>query len=168
LNLRPGSVWRKTVRLGRALSPALARPDDAWAAARLPEPELGVYRRMDPRDREHAVRVARTLLERHPNAGGEVVRAALLHDCGKLVRPYRLLERVWIGMLAPEGPRTAARASVTGSLTAIGVRNHHPQIGADLILEAGGHPRVAEIVRRHHRPDGDLEAEWIHAIDDLE
>jgi HD domain len=168
LNLEPRSVLGKIGRLFRALSPAQARPDDVWAAQQLPKPELEVYQRMDPRDREHAVRVAKKLLELHPQASSEVVRAALLHDCGKLVRPYNLLERVIVGLIAPEGPRSSQTSNGLQAMTALDVRNNHPAIGAKLILEAGGDSRVAELVRNHHRPQGDLEATWIHQIDDLE
>jgi HD domain len=168
LNLEPRSVLGKIGRLVRALTPAQARPDDTWAAQQLPEPELKVYRRMDPRDREHAVRVAQKLLELHPEASSEVVRAALLHDCGKLVRPYNVFERVMVGLIAPEGPRPSQTSNGFQAQTAMDVRNHHPQIGANLILEAGGDARVAELVRIHHAPNGDAEANWIHQIDDLE
>ena len=168
MNLEPRSVLGKIGRLFRALSPAQARPDDAWAAQQLPQPELEVYRRMDPRDREHAVRVAQKLLELHPEVGTEVIRAALLHDCGKQVRPYNVLERVLIGLIAPEGPRSSQTSSGLHARTAMNVRNNHPAIGANLILEAGGDLRVAELVRVHHNPKTDLEATWIHQIDDLE
>jgi hypothetical protein len=168
LNLEPRSVLGKIGRLFRALSPAQARPNDAWAAKKLPNPELEVYQRMDPRDREHAVRVAQKLLELHPEASSEVVRAALLHDCGKQVRPYNVLERVLVGLIAPEGPRSSQTSSGLQARTAMDVRNNHPQIGANLILEAGGNARVAELVRIHHNPRTDLEANWIHQIDDLE
>jgi response regulator RpfG family c-di-GMP phosphodiesterase len=168
LNLEPRSILRKIGRLFRALSPAQARPDDVWAANLLPACELEIYQKMDPRDREHAVRVAQKLLELHPEADGRVVRAAILHDCGKLVRPYNVLERVLVGLIAPEGPRSSQTTSGLDSRTAMDVRNNHPQIGAKLILEAGGDSRVAELVRIHHSPNDDLEATWIHEIDDLE
>ena len=168
MNLEPHSILGKLGRLFRAFSPVQARPDDAWATKQLPKPELEVYRQMDPRDREHAVRVAQKLLELHPNASSEVVRAALLHDCGKQVRPYKVLERVIVGLIAPEGPRSRQTSFGVKSQTAMDVRNNHPQIGANLILEAGGDSRVAELVRIHHNPKTDLEATWIHQIDDLE
>jgi hypothetical protein len=168
LNLELRSVLGKISRLCRALSPAQARPDDAWASQQLPAPELEIYNRIDPRDREHAVRVAQKLLELHPEASSEVIRAALLHDCGKLVRPYNIFERVMVGLIAPEGPRSSQTSSSPQAQTAMDVRNNHPQIGANLILEAGGDSRVAELVRIHHAPNGDTEAIWIHQIDDLE
>lgn len=123
---------------------------------------------MDPRDREHGVRVAQKLLELHPKASSQVIRAALLHDCGKLVRPYNVFERVLVGLIAPEGVRRQSASSSFRAKTAMNVRNNHPQIGAKLILEAGGDSRVAELVRIHHAPNNDAEASWIHQIDDLE
>jgi hypothetical protein len=124
---------------------------------------------MDPRDREHAIRVAQKLLELHPDAPSEAVRAALLHDCGKQVRPYNVFERMLVGLMAPKSPGSnPSNSSRIESRTAMDVRNNHPQIGANLILKAGGNARVAELVRIHHDPRNDTEATWIHQIDDLE
>jgi response regulator RpfG family c-di-GMP phosphodiesterase len=168
LNLEPRSILHKIGRLLRSLFAAQAQPNDVWAANQLPASELAIYQKMDPRDREHAVRVAQKLLELHPEASSAVIRAALLHDCGKLVRPYNVFERLLVGLIAPEGPRSSQASSGLQARTAMDVRNNHPAIGAKLIIEAGGDPLVAELVRIHHNPNGHLEATWIHEIDDLE
>ena len=147
---------------------------------------------MDARDREHAVRVARALLEFHPDASKLVVRAALLHDCGKQLRGYNVLERIWVGLTVAEPDRntrlssarlteittarpervgsrkTSARQSKPDRLSAADVRRFHPQIGAWLIRAAGGDERVALIVERHHHPGTDLEIGWVHEVDELE
>lgn len=154
----------RTLRLARALSPRLARPDDGWAAAVLPAAEWTVFRRMDPRDREHAVRVARRLVERHPGAPSVAVRAALLHDCGKCLRPYDPLERVRVGLWSP----VAAPPLDAGRPTAAQVRLHHPAMGARLIREAGGDDRVALAVERHHAPGEDPVARLVHEADAAE
>ena len=160
-------------RLLRAIHPALARPDDAWAAQRLPALEYSVYIRMDPRDREHAVRVAQKLLELYPAASDVLVRAALLHDCGKLLRPYIWLERIAVGL----AQRPSAWSSSplredwsTHRYSALEIRLLHPLLGAALIRLAGGDERVAEIVERHHNPRayGDADALLIHEVDELE
>ncbi len=177
-------------RMLRSIFAGFARPDDAWAKSVLSSAEHSVYIRMDPRDREHAVRVARALLERHPNANNLVVQAALLHDCGKLVRPYNLLERIWVGWRVAEpdvnmrlssarlSDLTSPRPARVGSrrtkiaqpepLSAADVRRFHPQIGAWLIRAAGGVERVALIVERHHFPGNDSEIMWVHEVDELE
>jgi putative nucleotidyltransferase with HDIG domain len=167
--LRSKSLTGRLNRLLRAMHPSFAHPDDAWAGSRLPPLEYAVYARMDPRDREHAVRVAQKLLELHEEVSDELVRAALLHDSGKLLRPYIWLERIAAGLsnrrtenlLLPEHWNSR-------QFSALEIRLLHPQLGAALIRQAGGSNRVAEIVERHHHPNGDAEAAMIHAVDELE
>ncbi len=167
--LRSKSVLGRLRRLLRAAHPRLAAPDDLWARTRLPDAEFTVYAAMDPRDREHAVRVARRVLELHPDASDVLLRAALLHDSGKQVRPYVWLERIAAGLVERpvQGPPLEADWR-SRPYSALEVRLRHPQFGAALIRAAGGDPRVAEIVERHHAPGDDADARVIHAVDELE
>ncbi|TDE84781.1 HD domain-containing protein [Deinococcus sp. S9] len=151
----------KLRRLTRSLTAKAAHPDDAWATAQLTPAEARVYLAMDARDREHACRVARHLLREHPHSGPEVLAAALLHDCGKSIRPYRLAERVLVGLV----PNRLARVVPLGPLA---VRAYHPELGAELLARAGARPRVARLVARHHHPAGDPDAVLLHHYDDLE
>lgn len=160
--LRKGQGYvGKVRRLARSLSARYAHPDDAWAAAQLTPAEARVYLGMDARDREHACRVTRHLLRDHPHAAPEVVAAALLHDCGKSIRPYRVAERVLVGLM----PNRLARLLPLGPLW---VRAYHPELGAELLARADARPRVARLVARHHRAGGDPEALLLHHYDDLE
>ena len=95
-------------RTVRAFVPALARPDDTFARQVLTPPEFGLYLAMDPRDRHHGVRVARGVLALAPDADAVLVRAAILHDVGKSVAPYRAWERIAVHLAAPA--RGAPRA----------------------------------------------------------
>jgi hypothetical protein len=95
-------LLRLAARTVRGLVPGLARPDDAFAAVHLVGPELAAYLAMDPRDRDHACRVARRLLAVAPEADGVWVRAALLHDVGKSGAPYRVWERVVVHLGTPD------------------------------------------------------------------
>jgi putative nucleotidyltransferase with HDIG domain len=162
------SFFLRINRLIRAMRPEFAQPNDTWAAQHLPESEYPIYANMDARDREHAVRVAQRLMVLKPDATPILIRAALLHDCGKQVRAYRWIERVWAGLqTVPELDFDSAMRKKT-PLTALEVRALHPQLGAMLIRAAGGDPRVAEIIERHHKPQDDADAAWIHAVDELE
>ena len=137
----------------------------------MPPLEYSVYIRMDVRDREHAVRVAQKLLELHPNASDVLVRAALLHDCGKLLRPYIWLERIVVGLVQrPAKTPIHFESSLHHNFSALEIRLLHPLIGAALIRQAGGDERVAEIVERHHNPRDfrDIDATMIHDVDELE
>ncbi len=154
-------------RLARALLPHFANPDDHWARTILPESEFAVYSRMDARDREHAVRVTKKLLELYPDSSLILQRATLLHDCGKSLRPYNVVERVMVGLFY----RVDAQATDSvgfENLSASEVKKHHPQLGSRLILEAGGEARVAEIVAKHHAPGSDSDAIRVHEVDELE
>ncbi|WP_309571476.1 HDIG domain-containing metalloprotein [Deinococcus sp.] len=152
----------KLRRLLRSVRPGSAHPDDTWARTLLTDGEGRVYAAMDPRDREHACRVTRSLLSGYPHAGPELVAAALLHDCGKSLRPYRVVERVLVGLI----PNRLAR--VLPPVGAIGIRAHHPELGARLLAHAGARPRVAQLVARHHHPNGDPDATVLHEYDDRE
>ncbi len=148
---------QRLVRLLKAFFPHLARPDDAWALGWLKEDERGLYLAMDVRDREHAVQVARRLLERYPHAPDYAVRAALLHDAGKALRPYRPLERILTGLITlPVPPHPLHR----GLLGAFQVRRYHAQYAASRIQDR----LVAEIVRLHH-VGGSPWAERLRAVD---
>nr|WP_221276946.1 HD domain-containing protein [Deinobacterium chartae] len=151
----------KIARLARSISAAQARPDDAWAAARLNGGELRVYRGMDPRDREHGLRVARALLAACPQARPELVAAAILHDCGKSIRTYRVWERVAVGLV----PYRVGHALPWQPLE---LRFNHPEVGAGLVRAAGGREEVARLIERHHAPAGDPEAELLYRFDHLE
>ena len=147
---------RLVTRTARGLAPGLACPDDAFAEARLAGAELAAYLAMDPRDRDHACRVARRLLAAAPGAESAWVRAALLHDVGKAVGRYRLWERVLVHVWTPD-EALAGRFPVALA-EAWGRHRDHAVLGAARLAAAGVDPRVVELVARHHDPPGADEA----------
>jgi hypothetical protein len=144
-------------RLWMALGWQPVKLDDGWALQHLEPGERPLYLAMDPRDRLHAQLVARTLLAQYPQLPAYVLRAALLHDCGKAVRPYRMWERVLVPLLRWRVPAWPLRA---GSYGAWQVYWHHPDYAARQIAD----PRVAALVLEHHHP----QTEWgrrLHRVD---
>ncbi len=144
----------------KAFFPALARPDDAFAQSLLTPEEWALYRALDPRDREHAVRVAKRLLALYPGVPGYVLRAALLHDAAKALRPYRPLERILTGLYAPNLPPFPLRQGLLGAFQ---LRRHHPLYAAAWI----GDPEVRALVLEHHRPQS-LWGKRLHRADRME
>jgi len=169
------------LRTCKGFFPALARPDDRFAAAWLPPCEYALYERMDVRERDHACQVARMVLASEPSAAAVVVRAALLHDVGKSGVPYDTWLR--IGMhLYPAQRRPGADdrhqppAAATSPLRTVGWlqrlaaarrwNDDHAERGAAMIVAAGGDRDVAALVRHHHDPDGPAASRLIGSIDE--
>jgi hypothetical protein len=136
-------LGKRLARLFRALL-AQEAPDDAFALALLEE-ERELYLSMDPRDRAHGMRVAQRLLALYPEAPGFAVRAALLHDAGKALRPYRPWERVLVGLFSLPVPPYPLRRGLLGAFQ---VRRHHPLYAAERIKD----PQVRALVLEHHAP----------------
>ena len=151
----------KLKRLGRSFLRSQARPDDVWANLFLTRAEFQLFLQMDPRDREHGVRVAQALEKDYPNARAELIAAAILHDCGKSVRKYSVLERVLVGLIP-------YRLSAGWTLRAVKVRNEHPARGAEMVRFAGGREDVAYLIEQHHDPRANVEAGLLHDYDGLE
>ncbi|WP_337844069.1 HD domain-containing protein [Thermus sp.] len=153
-------MHKRLKRLLKAFFPHLARPDDAFALSLLKGEERALYLAMDPRDREHAVRVARRLLKAYPEAPPSVLRAALLHDAGKALRPYHPLERILTGLFAPPVPPYPLRRGILGAFQ---VRRHHPLYLAERLED----PEVRALVLEHHRPQS-LWGQRLHRADQEE
>ncbi len=155
--------------------PSTARPDDAWARQRMPESEYRLYAAQSPAERVHALAIARCVdarmaaREATPAAldapeAAVLVRAALLHDVGKLGSDNNVVWRVLSHLLGPSDAQAEPRlASLAGTRQAA---RHHPAYGEAMILAAGGDPEVARIVGRHHDPRGDAAAQLLKECDE--
>jgi putative nucleotidyltransferase with HDIG domain len=160
--VRPVKLLNLVRRTAAAFFPALARPDDDFAAEVLPQAESDLYMKMDRRDRAHACEVARALETRASSS--LLLRAALLHDVGKYEAQYNPLERIAVHLYTPDLPPEPRLKGLRGAWQR---RRYHERYGARLILEGGGDPAVADIVARHHRPDGHPEATALKAVEEL-
>jgi len=145
--------------------PPLARPDDGWAASRLGSGEYELFMRLPPSERGHGVEVAKRVLSVKPAASSALVRAALLHDVGKLGFGSTVCERVAAHVLSPVP--VPAEPRLTGLAGARQAKRHHPAYGGRLVIAASGDLRVAELVRVHHEPGDDEEARVLHDCDEL-
>ncbi len=157
--------FRRLVRGVRAIL-GLSRPDDAWARERLRPDEYALFAKLDPRDREHSVLVAKELLRRHPEAPEAAVRAALLHDVGKAVRPYRAIERILTALLEPWLPDLPEEPRLPGWRGAVQVRLHHERYAADLVSD----PSVRALIlamKNEAEPEIRKWARRIAEVDDL-
>lgn len=156
-------IWLKNVsrRTLIAFLPVLAQEDDDLAKKYLTGEEYILYKKMDIRDRDHASLVANAVIK-NKNYSPELVRAAFLHDIGKTGANYNPLERIAVHLIKSNN-NIPADSKVKGLKASIQRKNHHAEYGARLIKDK----RVAELVRRHHHPDGDREAEILKSIEEV-
>ncbi|MEZ4606813.1 MAG: HD domain-containing protein [Deinococcales bacterium] len=144
--------------------PQWAKADDDFARSILSSAEFGLYLSMDIRDRDHACRVVRDLLEHPPKPSTELLRAALLHDVGKSDGKYRVWARILVHLYCPKNLPIYPKLKGLRGLWQQHV--YHAEYGAAMIKGVGGSSRVAQIVQNHHHLSEDAEAMLLKAIDE--
>jgi len=84
-----------------------------------------------------------------------VVAAALLHDAGKVVSRLGTFGRVVATLAAACAGRERAASWSEGSgfPRRLGLYLRHPELGADLLDEAGSSPLTVAWAREHHLPE---------------
>ena len=163
----------------RAISAKLSVADRKFIEEKLPPAALHLFYAMHPADQYHALRVTRTaitLSEYAPAAGDRalLIRAALLHDVGRVKGDLDIWGKVWavlFNRLLPQWSRDRAAARNTGNYISriLYIYYNHPEIGAEKLTEIGL-LREAEIIRRHHaapREDDSWELAILRQADDL-
>lgn len=95
-------LLKRTVESFGRQAPA---PDlEQWARKHLSDDERQLWDRLHPRDRRHAIGVAKRFIELEPEAPIAAIAGALLHDIGKADAPSSLLARIAAELLGPVTP----------------------------------------------------------------
>jgi len=140
------------LRQGLHALTAFARPlDEAEAAAVLPLPLLGLFRRMRRSEQQHSLRVLR-VLQAQGHTHPDLLAAALLHDVGKSRYPLTIFGRVMVVLARAAWPRQAAvwgAGEPRGWRRPFVIAQQHPIWSAEDVAAAGASPLVAALVRRH-------------------
>lgn len=104
-----------------------------------------------PQDRRHALAVYE-VLERTGQTREDLLAAALLHDAGKSLVPFRPWQRGLFTLaeyLAPRAMERAIQRPAQGLRHRLWQYAHHASIGADLAEEAGCSPITVRLILRH-------------------
>lgn len=147
--------WHLTRRFWSSLRPGPpSATDEEWALQHLNPGQQLIWARLTNPDRRHAVGVGRSVaaaLDLRP--GSEVVTAALMHDCGKLVSQLRTPARVvatlvWSAL--DDGLAVDWLESRWSLLRRLAQYRCHPQLGGLLLAAAGSAPTVVAWASEHH------------------
>jgi putative nucleotidyltransferase with HDIG domain len=118
-------------------------------------PELDLFKQLPVPDQNHSLRVLSSL-EANGETDPDLLKAALLHDIGKISHPLQRWERVFAVLLGGGFPGIAAawgQKDPRGIHRPLVVTNQHPIWGADLVEQAGSSQRVIWLVRHHEEED---------------
>ena len=116
--------------------------------------QLILFRRMQPSEQFHAYQILKRL-ETDGQNNPDLLRAALLHDVGKILQPLSIFDRILI-VLGKHFFRGAALRWAEGPARGLRrpfvVSAQHAEWGADLAFQAGGNSRTVELIRHHQDP----------------
>ena len=140
----------RLAQLAAALKAQVTPEERALLAQLLNPEELRLFERMAQFDQRHCLDVYHTLVKGN-HTDPHLLRAALLHDCGKVADDGRPIPLLYYGLfvvlmrLAPAVYRWAA-ASGRGVLWPFAVHAVHEQRSALLASRAGSAPEVVRIL----------------------
>ena len=160
-------------------SSALAPEDARLPAEYLNDRERELFQRMDRPDQEHSIRVARVCaqsLENHPQVDRRaMMRAALLHDVGKIDAGLGLVFRTFWVLVKKLMPQTARAVALRGAGARPGSLRHkmwlqvtHAELGAQTLREMGVEEKVCELTVATGEPkqaDDSIDKRMIIAAD---
>ncbi|HEU4326864.1 MAG TPA: hypothetical protein VFS21_27235 [Roseiflexaceae bacterium] len=158
-------------QLASALGARLAPAEQHLVESTLTPGELRLFRRMPRFDQRHCLDVYQTL-----RGGGHddplLLRAALIHDCGKVDDEGRPIPLLYYGLfvvlrrLAP-GLYTRAARYGRGPLRPFAVHAAHERRSADLAAAAGSPPGLVAILRDYADRRTTPTTTALHWADDL-
>ena len=130
---------------------------DDWAKAEgiLTQAELELFQKLPVPDQNHSLRVLK-VLESDGEDDPDLLKAALLHDIGKILHPLRRWERVYyviLGWLLPKTAEEWGNKDPRGVYRSLVVIKQHPTWGADLAEKAGSNQQVIWLIRNHEMVD---------------
>lgn len=148
------NLSRIPYRLGQfwyALTAVPALQDLEQARTILSPSELQLFAQMQPSEQAHALRVMNRLRQQGESEP-HLLKAALLHDVGKIRSRLNPWQRGLIVLVKAFAPGTARRwgaSEPAGWRAAFAVAAQHPTWGASLVEAAGGDPLTVSLVRCH-------------------
>ncbi len=149
-------------RITDSWASTLATADLQLVDSYLDDPGKFLFFQMDLIDQMHAVSVARTVMtEAQPTDENYelLVKAALLHDIGKIQGDFNLATRIFVGVIRRAFPLIRDKLAKPQPQTfwdrirySCYVDLVHPGRGAQMAKVLGIESFVVELIRRHHDP----------------
>jgi putative nucleotidyltransferase with HDIG domain len=134
-----------------ALNPIITSEDEKFVVNYLSASELIFFNKLPKSDRRHAIKVAYYLVDSFPN-DVNLIKAGLLHDIGKTIRPLSIIEKSLAVLLSILFPFFIKRlASKKASFLHIYL--HHADIGFDIAQNLKLDNDILFLIKNHHIKD---------------
>lgn len=157
----------------------LSPKDDQLLAEYLDDPGRFLFFQMSKVDQHHSIAVARQVMAEAVHSENVemklLIKAALLHDVGKVEGDFNFLSRIFVGLVKRVRPTLRGKLAVTYPATfwqKIGYGCYvdlvHPARGAYMARAFGIEPAVVEMIRHHHDPPRQgqsMELTWLQLAD---
>lgn len=130
-----------------ALFAKITEDDKAYVKKRLNEAGEKLFYDMEVFDQAHSLAVARTIEKFEYKGDREfLIRLALLHDVGR--KNISVFDKVFFVLIKKASDKLTEKLS--NYFSSLHTCENHPQIGAELLKNAG-FDKEAEIIKYHHK-----------------
>lgn len=146
----PGLPYRAR-QLFAALRARVSAEERALVEAALTPAELRLFAAMPAYDQRHCLDVRRTLAEAG-HADPLLLRAAIIHDCGKVDDAGRPMSLPWYVLTTLLKRSPGLYLAAARLLPPVAVYADHARRGARMARAAGSPPPIVEAISRYHDP----------------
>lgn len=134
-----------------ALNPKITFEEEKFVSDYLSPAEIIIYNKLPRADRKHATNVAYNLLNSFPH-DFNLIKAGLLHDIGKTLRPLNVIEKTFAVLLSIYFPGIVTRLSVKKN-SFLHIYLQHAEIGFDIAHSLCLDNDILFLIKNHHKND---------------